>query len=154
MGKKLGYDAYITSNAWRAKRLKRLAIDGNKCQGCGSKTKLHVHHRTYIRFGGEELMDDLVTVCEGCHALIHKMHSLGRRRITLDQATEKILKQMSPSPLVATVRRITNKRGPYPVRRQKPTKGVGWERDSDPTWIKSKRPKFAAAEREKRRNGL
>jgi hypothetical protein len=37
--------------------------DGNACVVCGSTTKLHVHHVVPARLGGDDSMDNLVTVC-------------------------------------------------------------------------------------------
>lgn len=43
--------------------------DGYECRTCTSKSDLEVHHRTYERFGNEEL-GDLVTLCHECHEAI------------------------------------------------------------------------------------
>ena len=99
-------------------------------------------------------MDDLVTVCESCHSLIHKMHGLGRGRISLERATEKVLKQFNPHKTPVTVIRAITKRAKQGSRKQRPGKGPGWVRDSDPTWIKSASPESADTARRRRRDGL
>jgi len=48
-----------------------LARDGYRCQGCGAGNQRPVHHR---RPGVHE-MQWLVTVCPGCHAVIHKLRA-------------------------------------------------------------------------------
>jgi len=60
--------------SWDIIRKKRLKIDGYTCQKCGRKgrqyNKIVVHHKTYERWGEEE-MSDLVTLCESCHNRLH-----------------------------------------------------------------------------------
>lgn len=53
---------------WAEVRFAALARD-NGCRACGSLEQLEVHHRTYARFG-REAVDDLTTLCRGCHDLI------------------------------------------------------------------------------------
>ena len=67
---RMTYAEYISSEAWRTRRRVRLKADDHRCQGCGSEDGLHVHHRTYERLGNE-LPDDIITVCETCHAFVH-----------------------------------------------------------------------------------
>lgn len=69
--KQQAYTAYINSPAWRAIRARAIFRDGAQCRLCGSRQKLEVHHLTYIRFGGEELPGDLITLCEACHERLH-----------------------------------------------------------------------------------
>jgi len=88
------YDRYIHSDAWKSKRIRRLKIDKNRCQGCRTSRNLHVHHRTYERFGGLERMNDLVTVCDSCHAIIHQLHQSLKSASSLDQVTGKVLRQL------------------------------------------------------------
>jgi len=81
------YDTYIAKSAtWKEKRGQRLALDGNRCQGCGSQANLNVHHLNYRRLGNE-LMRDLVTVCESCHEEIHRM----ARSVPIAKATAVFL---------------------------------------------------------------
>jgi len=65
------YSAYLLSPKWHAKRAKVLARDRNTCraEGCG-KPATQVHHLTYERVG-DELLDDLVSVCDDCHDKCH-----------------------------------------------------------------------------------
>lgn len=44
---------------------------GERCQLCNRGGELHVHHRTYERFGAE-MEDDLTVLCAGCHDLYHR----------------------------------------------------------------------------------
>jgi hypothetical protein len=63
----MNYERYIRSSQWKEKRDMRLAIDGHRCVRCGvSDERLEVHHKTYERFGAEEIAD-LETLCVRCH---------------------------------------------------------------------------------------
>lgn len=64
------YTEYIISREWMLMRGWRLIIDKYKCQRCGRKRELEVHHITYERLGRER-DEDLVTVCVRCHNDIH-----------------------------------------------------------------------------------
>lgn len=64
------YNDYIHSDKWLERRRQTLLRDGFRCQKCGSRRFLHVHHLTYARFGNEKL-EDLQTVCKECHETIH-----------------------------------------------------------------------------------
>ena len=41
-----------------------------RCYVCGRDFRLHVHHIHPIRTGGNDSMDNLVTLCSGCHCSI------------------------------------------------------------------------------------
>jgi 5-methylcytosine-specific restriction endonuclease McrA len=66
-----GYRRYLKSAAWQAKRAQVILRDRGQCRCCGSRYKLEVHHKTYIRFGRERL-SDLVTLCQLCHTHKHR----------------------------------------------------------------------------------
>jgi len=57
---------------WREIRIKVLERDDNRCKTCGFNGKgLHVHHIEYKRNGGNEDMNNLITMCNQCHMRIH-----------------------------------------------------------------------------------
>jgi 5-methylcytosine-specific restriction endonuclease McrA len=64
------YDSYLRSAAWRHRREAVLKRDNYVCRGCGVNRATHVHHLTYVRVGNE-LLFDLVSVCESCHGQCH-----------------------------------------------------------------------------------
>ncbi len=78
--RKRRYNAYLRSAAWKSKRAKRLAMDGRTCQRCGycpdtapsdtPKRPLDIDHKTYIRFGNEDVERDLQTLCRPCHMAV------------------------------------------------------------------------------------
>ena len=65
------YSEYLKSPEWRAKRLKVLARAKGICEGCGEVHATQVHHLTYERVG-DELLFDLVAICDECHHKAHK----------------------------------------------------------------------------------
>lgn len=64
------YAEYLRSPHWRAFSA---SVRKRSCEraGCGARTKLEVHHVTYVRLGAE-LPTDVRTLCKRCHTLIHK----------------------------------------------------------------------------------
>jgi hypothetical protein len=92
----LRYNAYISSEAWRHKRLQKLlslvgitahsyeTIDWlaqhasrhvYRCERCGSRgthAEVEVHHRHYRNIGNEPL-DDLVVLCGFCYQALHNV---------------------------------------------------------------------------------
>jgi hypothetical protein len=66
----LSYYEYIVSPEWRTRSIAVCTSRGSKCEVCGSKEKIQVHHRSYERMG-QETEEDLEVVCKSCHELIH-----------------------------------------------------------------------------------
>lgn len=64
------YDEHLSSPEWRMMRARVLARDENKCQGCLARPARHVHHLTYDHLG-DELLFELISLCEFCHQKIH-----------------------------------------------------------------------------------
>lgn len=56
--------------AWKARREEALDRRGRRCELCRATSRLQVHHNTYERVGAE-LPDDLVVLCNACHARHH-----------------------------------------------------------------------------------
>ncbi len=52
-------------------RRKVLKRDGHSCRCCGSRHRLHMHHVIWYSRGGKTRLDNLVTLCRSCHALVH-----------------------------------------------------------------------------------
>jgi len=71
------YLKYMRSSAWANKKSEfRLANKNNRacyvCNRIGTPDR-HIHHRSYERFGNEDL-NDLVAVHQNCHSYIHNLH--------------------------------------------------------------------------------
>jgi len=73
------YRQYLTSEVWKAKRLEALTHFGAICARCGGFGS-DVHHRTYVRVGGAELLSDLEVLCRGCHEAHHRVERATTRR--------------------------------------------------------------------------
>lgn len=71
--------AYLDSVEWKTLKELRLEIAGHKCEKCGSKHWLHLHHVSYIRLT-QESIDDVCILCSKCHKKIHD--KLGKDRNT------------------------------------------------------------------------
>ena len=65
------YDLYLATPSWRAKRAKVVKRANGVCEGCLERSATQVHHRTYDHIF-EELMFELVAICDECHARIHE----------------------------------------------------------------------------------
>ena len=52
-----------------------LQRDGWRCQFCGSMTNLDVHHQQFRSHSGEDILDNLITLCSSCHGAIHSATS-------------------------------------------------------------------------------
>lgn len=64
------YLAYLKSEQWQTRRRAAVARAGYKCQLCGCKDRLDVHHNDYERLGCE-FPEDLVALCRPCHEKFH-----------------------------------------------------------------------------------
>jgi 5-methylcytosine-specific restriction endonuclease McrA len=64
------YSAYLETDHWQAVRARALRRAGRRCQICGARGRLDVHHNTYVR-RGRELNSDVVALCRDCHDLYH-----------------------------------------------------------------------------------
>jgi 5-methylcytosine-specific restriction endonuclease McrA len=53
-------------------REKVLRRDGWRCQSCGSRSNLEVHHKEFRGQGGNDSEQNLITLCFVCHSLIHR----------------------------------------------------------------------------------
>lgn len=60
------YLAYLNSTDWRRRRNAALQRVGWRCERCGRKRDLNVHHKTYERLGAEN-PEDLEVLCVDCH---------------------------------------------------------------------------------------
>jgi phage terminase large subunit GpA-like protein len=49
-----------------------LRRDGWRCQLCGSVTNLTVHHQQYRSHSGEDVEQNLITLCSECHSAAHR----------------------------------------------------------------------------------
>jgi 5-methylcytosine-specific restriction endonuclease McrA len=48
-----------------------LRRDGWRCQFCGSRSSLEVHHQHFRSHSGEDTDENLITLCANCHSVAH-----------------------------------------------------------------------------------
>jgi 5-methylcytosine-specific restriction endonuclease McrA len=56
---------------YRRLRIEVLDRDGWRCQSCGVRTNLDVHHIEMRAKGGSDSVDNLIVLCRVCHAGLH-----------------------------------------------------------------------------------
>jgi phage terminase large subunit GpA-like protein len=69
------YFVYLRSPLWRLRRRIWILQARGRCERCGSRRRLTIHHRTYKHLGRERRADVSV-LCWDCH----RGHHAGRRR--------------------------------------------------------------------------
>lgn len=69
---RMSWEDYTSiSPQWQGLKLKVLERDHYICKDCGSPINVQVHHTRYPELWGEETIDDLITLCDECHAKKH-----------------------------------------------------------------------------------
>lgn len=68
--KSMPYKEYLKTDHWKGTRKWALKRAGYKCALCDSSKNLNVHHRTYDN-RGHELANDVIVLCQCCHAKFH-----------------------------------------------------------------------------------
>ena len=69
------YRAYLSTPLWQEKRLMAISNYGCVCARCGEHGT-DVHHKTYERVGGNELLEDLEVLCRSCHDAHHALDKI------------------------------------------------------------------------------
>jgi len=62
----------LTLKDYDALRREILQRDGWRCQFCGAKRNLEVHHSQSRGLLGSDTEQNLITLCAGCHAEVHR----------------------------------------------------------------------------------
>lgn len=78
MGGQDGYRQMLSDGRWKKRRMEIMRRDGFRCQRCGTRGELNVHHRWYA-YGHKpwEYPDRcLVTLCRRCHRRVHLTRTL------------------------------------------------------------------------------
>lgn len=67
----------------QGERLRSLALerDGWKCQRCGARGELQVHHLVPLAIGGSNVLENMETVCLPCHLTEHRVKRPRRMRV-------------------------------------------------------------------------
>lgn len=66
------YHRQIGTRRWSEIAFEMKERDGWRCTKCGKVGRLEVHHVVGLADGGENVPDNLVTLCRGCHIAIHR----------------------------------------------------------------------------------
>lgn len=61
----------LDPDAYRELHRQVLQRDGWRCQQCGNRTNLQVHHIRRRSEAGDDTEENLITVCSDCHDQIH-----------------------------------------------------------------------------------
>lgn len=70
--KNMSYNDFLKTPYWKMISRYEKESAGMKCILCGSSDVLNVHHITYKNHGNEiNYLEDLMTVCQKCHKIIH-----------------------------------------------------------------------------------
>jgi 5-methylcytosine-specific restriction endonuclease McrA len=64
----------LDSTIYDKLRQQVLQRDGWRCQGCGTRSNLEVHHKEFRSRGGDDSEENLITLCAGCHSLTHRQN--------------------------------------------------------------------------------
>jgi len=57
--------------AYEALRQQILRRDRWRCQSCGTMTNLEIHHKDFRSHSGHDSEENLITLCNACHACVH-----------------------------------------------------------------------------------
>jgi transcription elongation factor Elf1 len=68
--REMPYDEYLRTDEWNNIRSRAVRDAKLKCQRCGKRGKLHVHHLSYSHLG-EERDNELLVLCVSCHSKYH-----------------------------------------------------------------------------------
>ena len=61
----------LSSHEYGQLRHQVLSRDGWRCQSCGARSHLEVHHQVFRSHAGEDCEFNLITLCRRCHQLNH-----------------------------------------------------------------------------------
>jgi len=65
----------LDADAYQQLCRKILERDGWRCQGCGAMHQLQVHHKEFRSHSGDDSEENLITLCDDCHRLVHANES-------------------------------------------------------------------------------
>lgn len=64
------YDEYLKSDEWKTRRAQARYRAKNRCEHCGGSPD-HVHHVRYPKNFKDDVLENLIVVCESCHMKHH-----------------------------------------------------------------------------------
>jgi 5-methylcytosine-specific restriction endonuclease McrA len=79
----------LPANEYEALCRRVLERDGWRCQNCGRRDQLHVHHQVYRSQSGGDEEHNLITLCAHCHRAAHdRGTSMAERAVHAAMAQE------------------------------------------------------------------
>lgn len=66
-----GYAGKERIRVWREVRQAALRRANYRCENCGAKSRLQVHHKHYKMVYGSEKVSDFKVLCRSCHLGVH-----------------------------------------------------------------------------------
>jgi len=91
-GVKRRVDTWLTPGFYDALKKRVKDRDGNECYICGSPKRLHVHHIIPRNLGGPHTMENLVTLCSGCHMSIES----GNIEVAINSCVRRAIRATAP----------------------------------------------------------
>lgn len=61
----------LDAESYRKLCLEVLGRDGWRCQNCGGRERLQVHHKQFRSHSGDDSEENLITLCATCHSSLH-----------------------------------------------------------------------------------
>jgi 5-methylcytosine-specific restriction endonuclease McrA len=65
----------LSDDAYRALCAKVLERDGWRCQDCGRRDRLQIHHILHRSQSGMDCEENLIVFCSDCHRHVHSWRS-------------------------------------------------------------------------------
>jgi 5-methylcytosine-specific restriction endonuclease McrA len=62
----------LDSEQYEQLRNEVLRRDGWKCQLCGTRSGLEVHHKEFRSHSGGDSEENLISLCSSCHNAVHR----------------------------------------------------------------------------------
>ena len=77
---KVTYKEYLQGHHWQKIRKAALKRAGYRCQLCGNRESLSVHHNNYESIGCERAKD-VIAICQHCHKVHHNSMEQVKERV-------------------------------------------------------------------------
>ena len=61
----------LDPTSYESLRQQVLRRDGWRCQFCGARANLEVHHQQFRSHTGDDSEENLITLCASCHQRMH-----------------------------------------------------------------------------------
>jgi 5-methylcytosine-specific restriction endonuclease McrA len=132
---KQGYPEYLKSKLWGKIKRRVFKRDGKLCRRCGGRAT-EVHHRSYaddVKLGKND--DQLASICEGCHTVIH-FDGLGNKR-SAEETDRRLLERNESTDFPTPKVDLRKRRGDDPAewKRMSAVQREAWKREYNRLWF-------------------